>query len=90
MPAERISSGPPAVTVRMVAAEYGVEPKTVYAWIKKGDLRAVRLPGGDYRIKREHLDEFERCRDTSSRAPIIASGDGGRSGSSIGPTPLSS
>jgi excisionase family DNA binding protein len=60
MPDER------AITVRDVAREYGVTPKAVYGWIKAGFIVAIRLPGGDYRFRREHLDDFDRCRDTSS------------------------
>src|SRR5260370_6886546 len=84
--AERINSAgvmAPAMTVRQVALEYGVRPDTVYGWIKLGLLRPIRLPGGDYRIRREHLAEFdEACRvqnappsdTTSASGPTAASG----------------
>lgn len=78
-----------ALTVPQVAAEYGVNRKTIYAWIKDGALPAVKLPGGDYRFRRRDLDEFDaRCRAISSPAPITSSGDEEESGSSPGPTPI--
>ena len=63
-----------AMTVREVAAEYGVQPDTVYAWIKAKLLRPIRLPGGDYRIRREHLAEFdEQHRVREEPKPSITS-----------------
>lgn len=37
----------------------GVNRRTIVAWINRGDLPAVRLPGarGHYRVKRGDLDE---------------------------------
>ena len=43
------------MTVAQVAARYAVTPKTVYGWIKRGTVTAVRLPGGDYRFLPEHF-----------------------------------
>jgi excisionase family DNA binding protein len=53
-----------ALTVKDVAKRYGVMTKTVYAWIKGGQLPCLALPGrrGGYRIHERHLDEFERRR----------------------------
>jgi len=59
-----------AITVKNVAAEYGVSCDTVYRWIKSGMLRPIRLPGGDYRFRREHLEEFDQqCRVQGSTDP---------------------
>ena len=57
-----------ALTVRDVAALYGVTSKCVYGWIKDGHIRPIRLPGGGpYRFRRSDLEEFEtRCRGGSS------------------------
>jgi excisionase family DNA binding protein len=53
-----------ALTVRDVAAEYGVAIDTVYRWIKSGRLRPLRLPSGNYRFRREHLTAFDdECRN---------------------------
>src|SRR5580658_4970103 len=59
------------LTVKQVAGEFFVKPKTVYGWInhKEPDkrLHAIRLPGGDYRVRREDIAEFEgRCRDPNT------------------------
>src|ERR1700731_2273830 len=74
-----------ALTVRDVAREYGVTPKTVWGWIADSELVAIKLPGGDYRIRREHLDEFDRCHAASSKNPTTASDSEEKSGSSTGP-----
>src|SRR5438046_3132863 len=54
------------LTVHDVAEEYGVKPKTVYRWLsrKKNPLHGIKLPGGDWRFRREHLEAWERCLDT--------------------------
>ncbi len=80
-----------ALTVRDVAREYGVAPKTVYKWLarKKDPLCGIKLPGGDWRFRREHLDRFDQCRDTSSSDQITDSGSetvSEGSGSSTTPT----
>lgn len=76
-----------ALTVKDVAAEYGVKPATVYGWIGDKKLPTIRLPGGAYRFRRSDLDEFDRqCRDRNSDDQIIDSDAEGKSGSSIGPT----
>jgi excisionase family DNA binding protein len=78
-----------AMKVRDVAREYGVTPSTVYRWLSDGDLPSFRLPGGDHRFRREHLEEFEaRCRERSSIGQTIVSAKGAESGSSTGPSPV--
>ena len=46
-------------TVKAVAEEYRVSAQSVYRWIKDKKLRAIRLPGGTYRIEDS---EFEKIR----------------------------
>ncbi len=42
-----------------IAAEYcGVSKVTVLRWIKKGELTAFRLPGGQNRIHEDDFCEF--------------------------------
>lgn len=44
-----------------VAKRFGVTTKTVWRWIQEGRLKAIRIgDNGNYRIKQEHLDEFEK------------------------------
>lgn len=42
-----------------VAQRFSVKVTTVWFWIRAGKLKAVKI-GGNYRIKQEHLDEFEK------------------------------
>ena len=78
----------PVLTVKQVADEFAVRVKTVYGWIDDKHLHAIKLPGGDYRVRREDIAEFEeRCRDRSSKnQPTDSSGEE-QSGPSPGPTP---
>lgn len=75
-----------ALTVKDVAAEYGVTPATVYGWIKEGDLVPLKLPGGTFRFRRAQLDEFDRrCLAANSTSPTIGSTHDEDDGSSTGP-----
>ena len=46
-------------TCKEVAARYGVCEDSVWAWIRSGKLKAVRI-GKQYRVRKEDLVEFER------------------------------
>ena len=43
-------------TVADVAKTLKVLPVTVRVWLQQGKLRGIKLPGGDWRIRREELD----------------------------------
>jgi excisionase family DNA binding protein len=38
------------LTVASVADDLGVSPRTVLRWVERGELEALRLPGGRLRI----------------------------------------
>lgn len=46
-----------------IAQRYGVKTITVWDWIRKKKLGAIRL-GRDYRIREEDLKAFEDARKT--------------------------
>lgn len=46
-----------------VARYCGVSPGAVWKWVKKGKLKAYRLPGGEYRIERGAFKAFLREHD---------------------------
>lgn len=50
-------------TCEQVAQRYGVKTLTVWGWIRKKKLPAIKL-GRDYRIRQEDLDAFEQARLT--------------------------
>lgn len=50
-------------TCEQVAQRYGVKTLTVWDWIRKKKLPAIKL-GRDYRIRQEDLDAFEQARLT--------------------------
>jgi excisionase family DNA binding protein len=43
------------LTAKEVAGLLRVTPETVYTWLRTGRLKGERLPGGDWRIKREDV-----------------------------------
>ena len=50
-------------TCYQVAERYGVKTLTVWDWIRKKKLPAIKL-GRDYRIRQEDIEAFERERMT--------------------------
>jgi excisionase family DNA binding protein len=46
----------PALPVAQVAAQLNTSSRTVQRWIKNGQLRAIRLPGGSYRVYQHDVD----------------------------------
>jgi excisionase family DNA binding protein len=52
-------------TARAVAELLDVAPATVLAWARRGELPAIRLPGGAVRFDADALDEWLAARATS-------------------------
>jgi excisionase family DNA binding protein len=52
--------GPTTVTPQELADYWGVHVQTIYRDIRKGALRAFRLPGGDIRIRVEDARRYGR------------------------------
>ena len=46
------------MTVEEAAEVLRAHRKTVYGWIEKGLLRAIKLPTGSLRVTEEAIDEF--------------------------------
>lgn len=53
-------------TCEQVAQRYGVKTLTVWEWIRKKKLPAIKL-GRDYRISEQDLQAFESVRRTTDR-----------------------
>ena len=56
------------VTAGQFAAIFGVNITTVRRWVSNGQLRAYRLPGGQFRIPIGEVDRIRR--------PVEATGSG--------------
>jgi excisionase family DNA binding protein len=50
------------LTAREVAERLGVFPGTVLRWVRRGELPAIRLPGGALRFSERALDEWLAAR----------------------------
>jgi excisionase family DNA binding protein len=55
------------LTARQVADLLGVSTETVLRWTRRGDLPAIRLPGGAIRFREDELDEWLVARATVGR-----------------------
>lgn len=55
------------LTAREVAGLLGVSTETVLRWTRRGDLPAIRLPGGAIRFREDELDAWLMARATASR-----------------------
>jgi excisionase family DNA binding protein len=75
---ERGSIGPDRVallTARTVADRLGVTPRTVLRWTRRGELPAIRLPGGALRYDERDLDAWLDERATPRRGVLTATPD---------------
>ena len=52
------------LTARQVADTLGVSTETVLRWTRRGDLPAIRLPGGAIRYREHDLDDWLARRAT--------------------------
>ena len=52
------------LTARAVAEMLGVSTETVLRWTRRGDLPAIRLPGGAIRYQAQELDAWLAARHT--------------------------
>lgn len=57
------------LTARQVAELLGVSAETVLRWTRRGDLPAIRLPGGALRYREDILDQWLDTRGTLPRTP---------------------
>lgn len=46
------------LTARELADQFGVSPETVLRWTRRGDLIAIKLPGGAIRYRPEALADW--------------------------------
>lgn len=58
------------LTARQVADLLGVNPETVLRWTRRGELPAIRLPGGAIRYREDALDGWLAERATPVRGVV--------------------
>jgi excisionase family DNA binding protein len=58
---------PQYLTVAEVAQQLRVVPTTVYRWINKGELEAVRLGGSRLRVRQDVVDGLITENNTKAR-----------------------
>ena len=62
-------------TVASVADEFEVSPRTVLRWMERGDLAAVRLPGGRLRVEQAELARRVAVWSTTAERRLAEVGD---------------
>jgi excisionase family DNA binding protein len=55
------------LTAREIAGLLGVSPETVLRWTRRGELPAIKLPGGVVRYRESELDGWLEERATHGR-----------------------
>ena len=63
------------LTPRAVADLLDVSPETVLRWTRRGDIPAIRLPGGAIRYREDELDAWIEERATPRRGVLAARSD---------------
>lgn len=56
------------LTAREVGELLGVSAETVLRWTRRGDLQAIRLPGGAIRYRPDDLDGWLAAKSTATVA----------------------
>jgi excisionase family DNA binding protein len=56
------------LTAREVAGTLGVSAETVLRWTRRGELRAIRLPGGAIRYRETDFDAWLQEHETTGDA----------------------
>jgi excisionase family DNA binding protein len=62
----------PLLTARQVAELLDVSPETVLRWMRRGELPAIRLPGGAIRFREDELEAWLMERATPRRGVLTA------------------
>lgn len=52
------------LTARAVADLFDVSAETVLRWTRRGDLPAIKMPGGAIRYREDAIDEWLAARST--------------------------
>jgi excisionase family DNA binding protein len=63
------------LTVAAVADQAGFSPRTVLRWVERGDLEAIRFPGGRLRISQTAWNAFLAERTTTNGTRTLVAVD---------------
>ena len=55
------------LTARELGERLGVSPETVLRWVRRGELPAIRLPGGAVRFREDEVEAWLEERATPSQ-----------------------
>ncbi len=66
------------LTARAMAERFGVSAETVLRWVRRGELPAIKLPGGAVRFQEDLLDEWLAKRATPRRGVLTTTPDAAR------------
>jgi excisionase family DNA binding protein len=63
------------LTVASVADDLGVSPRTVLRWVERGELEALRLPGGRLRISQSAYSAWVEAHTTGALGRTLVAVD---------------
>lgn len=70
----------PMLTAREVAELLGVSAETILRWYRRGEIPAVKLPGGAIRFREDVLDAWIVERATPGRGALTTTSDAAQDG----------
>jgi excisionase family DNA binding protein len=68
----------PLLTARQVAERLGLSTETVLRWTRRGELPAIRLPGGALRYREAEMEAWLEERATPRRGVLATTPDAAR------------
>lgn len=66
------------LTARVVADMLDVSTETILRWTRRGELPAIKLPGGAIRFRRDELEAWLEDRATPQRGVLTTTPDAAR------------
>lgn len=81
------------ITARKLGADFGVSTETILRWTRRGELPAIRLPGGAIRFRREEIEAWlteHTTRAGDAARGVSATRNAAHPVEAYGPVPLDS
>jgi excisionase family DNA binding protein len=70
-------------TARQVAEEFGVSTETILRWTRRGELPAIKLPGGAIRFRETDLEAWLGEHETGAAVRGVSATRADRAGASV-------
>jgi excisionase family DNA binding protein len=71
------------LTARQVADDFGVSTETILRWTRRGELPAIKLPGGAIRYRETDLEDWLNEHQTGAAVRGVSATRADRAGASV-------